>query len=128
MYDLSYGFYVAMGGFVADVSDLHDSLKRVTITAAGIIELARRDQFVDIDARSIADKSKADIFAKGMVMAQLVWLIVNCIGRKVARYPLTLLEIHTCVHVLCALIIYCIWLKVRSFQAYCLEVKICTNE
>lgn len=101
-----------MGGFVADVSELHSSFGRVTITATGIVELARRGQFMDIDARSIADKSKADIFAKGMVMAQLVWLIVNCIGRKVARYPLTLLEIHTCVHVLCALIIYCIWLKV----------------
>lgn len=102
-----------MGGFVADVSELHSSLERVTISVNGILELARLGQFIDIDARSIADKSKADLFAKGMVMAQLVWLIVNCIGRKVARYPLTLLEIHTCVHVLCALIIYCIWFKVR---------------
>lgn len=97
---------------MADVSCLHDTFQRATITAAGIVELARRGQFVDIDARSIADKSKADMFAKVMVMAQLIWLVISCIGRKIARYPLTLLEIHTCVHVLCALIIYAIWLKV----------------
>ena len=101
-----------MGGFVADVSHLHGSLSRVTITPLGIFELATRGQFINIDARSIADKSKADLLAKGLVVMQLIWLVINCIGRKVARYPLTLLEIHTVVHVVCALIIYSLWLKV----------------
>ena len=119
--DLRYGFYVTMGGFVYDVENLCDDLRLVTLTPRGIIALAREGQFVDISTEDIKDKSKADIFTKGLICIQVSWMVIQCIARKAAGYPLTLLEIHTMVHVVCALTIYMLWLKVSSLQMrYCL--------
>ena len=114
--DLRYGFYVAMGGFVYNVENLRDDLSLVTLTPRGIIALAREGQFVDISTEDIIDKSKADIFTKSLICIQVSWIVIQCIARKAAGYPLTLLEIHTMVHVVCALILYVLWWKVSSRQ------------
>lgn len=114
--DLRYGFYVTMGGFVYDVENLADDPSLVTLNPRGIIALARQGQFVDISTEDIEDKSKADIFTKSLVCVQVSWMVIQCIARKAAGYPLTLLEIHTMVHVVCALTIYVLWWKVSSRQ------------
>ena len=95
-----------------DVSKLHDSMTRATVTPEGIITLARAGHFFEVSNNSINDKSKADALGKALVVVQVSWLLVNCIGRKVLGYPLALLEIHTVVHVVCALIMYSFWFKV----------------
>ena len=112
--DLRYGFYVTMGGFVYDVKNLVDDYSLVTLTPLGVIGLARQGQFVDISTEDITDKSKADVFTKSLVCVQVLWMVIQCIAREAAGYPLTLLEIHTMVHVVCALIIYVLWWKVSS--------------
>ena len=114
--DLRYGFYVAMGGLVYEVEKLHDDFPLVTLTPGGIIALARQGQFVDISNEDITDKSKADIFTKSLICIQVLWMVIQCIARKAAGYPLTLLEIHTMVHVVCALTLYVLWWKVSSCQ------------
>ena len=105
-----------MGGFVYDVEDLRDDLSLMTIKPCGIIGLARQGQFVDISNKDITDKSKADIFTKSLICIQVSWMVIQCIARKAAGYPLTLLEIHTMVHVVCALILYVLWWKVSPRQ------------
>ena len=115
--DLRYGFYVTMGGFVYDVKSLYCDLPLVTLTPRGIITLARQGHFIDISTEDITDKSKADIFTKSLVCIQVSWMVIQCIARKAAGYPLTLLEIHTMVHVVCALTIYMLWWKVSSRQS-----------
>jgi hypothetical protein len=109
---MTYGFYVVMGGFVTDIRQLHNKLSRITLTSNWIIMLARKGHFLELSNDAIKDKSKADVLAKCLVIAQVSWLIVNCVGRKVLGLPLTLLEIHTLVHVACALITYALWFLV----------------
>ena len=105
-----------MGGFVYDVENLRDDLSLMTLTPCGIIALARQGEFVDISPEGITDKSKADIFTKTLICIQVSWMVIQCIARKATGYPLTLLEIHAMVHVVCALTLYVLWWKVSSRQ------------
>jgi hypothetical protein len=106
-----YAYYVVMGGFVADIDHLHNSLKRVTITPTGVLFMASEAYFPRIKRSDIQDKSKADILAKGLVCVQVVWTVGQVIERKLASYPLTMLEVHTIVHVVCALLMYGLWIQ-----------------
>lgn len=115
-FDLCYGFYVTMGGFLVDVDKLHNQLSRVTLTPSGVIALANRDRFLDISPKTVSDKSKANIITKALICMQVLWMVVQCIARKAVGYPLTLLEIHTMVHVVCALTLYILWWKVRILR------------
>lgn len=105
-FDLCYGFYVTMGGFLVDVDKLHNKLSRVTLTSRGVIALAKRNRFLDISPKTVSDKSKANIITKALICIQVFWMVVQCISRKAFGYPLTLFEIHTMVHVVCALTLY----------------------
>ena len=102
-----------MGGIALDISKLLDdeNLKRVLPNA--IHFLACEGAFVDIPSAIISDKSKANLLGKGLVCIQVVWFVIQCVARKVAGYPLVLLEINTLVHVVCALLMYVLWWKVR---------------
>ncbi len=51
------------------------------------------------------------MLAKALVVVQVLWLVGQAIERKVAGFPLTLLEIHTMVHVACAVIMYGLWIQ-----------------
>ena len=112
-YDLSYAFYVIMGGFVVDVRDIHDDYKFVSINPTGVELLARNGHFLEMPAEKIADRSKANFLTKLLVCFQVTWMLIQCLARKAAKYPLTLLELHTMVHIICALCIYACWWKVR---------------
>ena len=106
----TYAFYAVMGGFCADVSFMHNTWTRVTITTEGLLFLAENGYFMEIKGDYIRDKSKADLLAKGLVGFQILWLAGQAIERKIAGYPVTLLEIHTLVHVLCAVCMFSLWL------------------
>ncbi len=116
-FSLTYDFYALMGGFVLDVSKLHNTRKYFTLTPNGILHLARRGRFLRVKDDTIDDKSKADLLAKGLVCSQVTWLLVQCVARALAHYPLSLLELHTFIHVLCALGMFCLWLK-KSLDVY----------
>ena len=104
-----------MGGFITrDVRELSDSMEYATLTSKAVLELAREGKFLDISPEVIEDRSKANRVGKGLVCAQVIWFVVQCIARAAAKYPLVLLEVHTMVHVVCALFMYILWWKVRS--------------
>jgi hypothetical protein len=109
------------------VVDLPESV-RSTITPDGIIHLANRGVFPQVSHQTIQDKGKADVLAKILVCFQVSFLViqVSCISRshnirklkccqssarKAGGYPLTLLEAHTLVHVVCALLMYALWFR-----------------
>lgn len=98
-----------MGGFRVDISDIHDQCSQVVINSLGVEFIARAGHFLKMPKEHIADRSKADLLAKSLVCIQVIWMLVQCIARKSAGYPLSLLEIHTMVHVMCALCIYVLW-------------------
>jgi len=110
-FNLTYGFYVIMGGFVVDYHIGHESY-RVTITSNAVTYLAEQGHFLDISPETISDKSKANLIGKALICVQVTWMMTQCIARKLAGYPLSLLEVHTMVHVVCALMLYVFWYSV----------------
>ena len=110
-YNMIYAYYAVMGSFTVDISHLHEKLSRATITTNGILFLAKHGHFLQITVDSIKDKSKADVLAKGLVCVQVLWVVGQTIERKAAGYPITLLEVHTIVHVVCALVLYALWFR-----------------
>jgi hypothetical protein len=107
-----HSFYAGMGGFVAEpvVSPVDGGLsERLTLSARGIAFLARCGHLPNIDKDDIEDKSKADGLAKSLVCVQAGWMVVQVIGRIALGLPVTLLEVNTLGHVLCALVIYLLW-------------------
>ena len=111
-FSLAYCFFVNMGGFVVDAREIDHKHGYLTLTSEAIKKCAERGKFFEIDESEITDKSKADVLAKGLVSLQVTWMLVQCIARKIAGYPLTVLEVHTFVHVFCALVMFGLWMKV----------------
>ena len=100
-----------MGGLAVEVSDIDDRLHSLTLTPSGLLFLAKRGHFIEVSDGDIRDKSKADIFAKGLVILQVSWIALQTISRKAAGYPLSPLEIHTLIHAACASIMYVLWFQ-----------------
>lgn len=106
-------YYATMGGFVANVpcigDDEEEEMRRVTLTPAGIRLLSFAGRLPNIDEAHIRDKSKADWMAKGIVCIQATWMVAQVVGRLIKNLPVSLLEINTCGHVLCAFALYLLW-------------------
>ena len=81
-----------------------------TLTSLGAISLAQLGLLPKMRREEIQDKSKADSLAKSLVCLQASWMILQCIARKAQSLPVTLLEVNTLVHVVCALLMYLFWL------------------
>ncbi len=103
-----------MGGIVTgDVEKIHDNITGpITLTPDAVIEFARNGTFFEISCELISDRSKSNLLGKGLVCMQVIWFLIQCIARAVAGYPLALLEVHTMVHVVCALFMYALWWQV----------------
>ena len=112
-----HSFYAGMGGFVINTKNPEipkseayvPGSPRVTLTVDGIFLLANLGRLPDISIESIEDRSKANNLAKGLVCLQAAWIIVQCIARLASHLPITLLEVNTSGHVICALLIYMLW-------------------
>jgi hypothetical protein len=113
---LTHAFYANMGGLVIDTKSIDGKeyiagSPRLTVTARGAHFLALNGIIPEISESFIEDKSKASSFAKVFACTQGIWLIIQSIARLCYRLPITLLEINTIGHVLCALAIYVFWLR-----------------
>lgn len=93
-----------MGGFYTDVTELHNTQTKMTPSTESLLLMIILDQ--KIPNEDIRDKSKADILAKMLVCIQALWIVFQAFEREVTGYPLALLEVHTIVHVVCALTTY----------------------
>ena len=108
---MSSAFYAIMGGFVVDLSGLHNTRKIVTITPSGLVFLAKCGHFFSVPDKTINDKSKADTFAKIVIGIQVAYVVILVGARKAEGLPITLLELHVFVHVICAATMFLLWLK-----------------
>ena len=115
-FPLEYGFFVVMGGIATeDVAKISNYDERAALTSRAVLHFAREGRFFDIAPAMIADKSKANLLGKGLVCIQVIWFFIQWVTRVAAQYPLALVEVHTVVHVVCALSMYILWWK-ASFQ------------
>ncbi|KAJ4145386.1 hypothetical protein LMH87_004238 [Akanthomyces muscarius] len=115
-----HSFFACAGGFSVELDSLRDAIPplqsaahggtvdekakptRLTLTARGVLFLAENGWLPTVYREEIDDKSKANDLAKATVIIQATWMLVQVIGRLAARLPVTLLEINTVAHVLCA--------------------------
>jgi hypothetical protein len=112
-FSMTYCFYAVMGGFVVDVSDIHDELSLATLQPSSIMRLAKKGHFIKKYARKQSrTRAKPDILAKSLVCLQVSWMVIQCIGRRAVGLPISLLEIHVLFHAACALCLYALWINV----------------
>ena len=129
-FSLEYGFFVVMGGIATeDVAKLwDDENQRWSLVPAAVRQFARDGSFFEISSAMISDKSKANLLGKGLVCIQVIWFFIQWTTRVAAKYPLTLIEIHTVVHVVCALSMYILWWKASLETASKLCIGLSSSE
>lgn len=112
-----HGYYAGLGGFVIDLDsdtasaifNVSSNAQRLTLTPQGLLLLRECGLVPHIEEREIRDKGNSDGLAKAIVCFQAGWLIVQCIARLAYSLPVTLLEVNTIGHVVCAMFIYALW-------------------
>ncbi|KAK3385199.1 hypothetical protein B0H63DRAFT_559864, partial [Podospora didyma] len=67
------------------------------------------ETFFNISRGEILDKSKSNGLAKALVCVQATWFRAQCITRICQALPITLLELSSFGHSVCALVIYVLW-------------------
>ncbi|KAK0732941.1 hypothetical protein B0T26DRAFT_758231 [Lasiosphaeria miniovina] len=73
--------------------------------------LVERGHFITISKQDIEDRSKANLLQEVLVITQVGWMAVQCAVREARGLPISLLELHTLVHAVCAIIMYAFWFK-----------------
>ena len=118
---LIHGFYIVMGGYAFDVSKdtkpriwprKVDRLTPNPIAVLGCLISQDRDLkevLPFLTEEEIWDKSKANGLAKTIVCVQAAWFCTQCIARLGQRMPISLLELNTFAHAICALLVYVLW-------------------
>ncbi|CAN9321326.1 unnamed protein product [Alternaria alternata] len=108
-----HSLYATMGGFVIDTRDLGcDYLpygrERMTLTLKGLEFIANHnpDLLPDLPSSAINDKSKANVFVKTITGIQALWFGIQCITRSTQGLSISLLEMNTAIHAVCALALY----------------------
>jgi hypothetical protein len=108
-FSLTYGYFAIMGISVLYVSSFCDEADRVTLSYNIILRLARRGRYLSLAKQLYLIRAKRTshaVLGKGLACLQICWMLVQCSARKVSTYLFTLLEIHTFVHVVCAVALY----------------------
>lgn len=106
-----------MGGLIFKTNESIENEKNafvsdfpcLTLTARGVALLAKCHLLPDLKEEDLVDKSKADGLAKALACLQVGWMFVQIVARMIAGLPITLLEVNTLGHVICALVIYVLW-------------------
>ncbi|KAI5779650.1 hypothetical protein DFH27DRAFT_489137, partial [Peziza echinospora] len=102
--------YIVMGGIeMKKISNAGDETQ-LTVTPTGAIRLAtwgKLDGIVTI--ANISDKNKADAIAKTIAVSQVLWMVIQCIGRAAVGLPITILEIYTLIRIVFAIAMMIFW-------------------
>ncbi|KAF1926189.1 uncharacterized protein M421DRAFT_68169 [Didymella exigua CBS 183.55] len=108
-WSLSQCYFAVMGGIVIETGAYIADEPHLSITAEGVRLLSFLDKLPKINNGEVRDKSKADDLAKFLVVLQAGWMIIQCIARVAQDLPVTLLEVNTIGHVVCAFALYMLW-------------------
>ncbi|KAH6714664.1 hypothetical protein BKA61DRAFT_481402 [Leptodontidium sp. MPI-SDFR-AT-0119] len=114
----AHSHYALMGGFALDPRGdfdrpFNDSkmYKQLIVTPARIVFLAKYcpDAIPNISVNQINDQSKANGLAKLLICLQATWFCVQCITRLAFNISISLLELNTFAHAICALMLAYLW-------------------
>jgi hypothetical protein len=112
----THSFFAAMGGFVFDTCGekanfLPRNRRRIALTNEGIVYLLKNKPSLmpDISESTIKDKSKGSWFTKLITCLQATWFCAQCFARWSQGISVSLLELNTLAHAICAFLIYFFW-------------------
>ncbi|KAM7218890.1 hypothetical protein V8F06_005770 [Rhypophila decipiens] len=108
---LVHAFYANSGGFVLEAPDYNGPDGRFPISAESVHYLVSRGYMPlpTITKEEIWDKSKADVFAKGLALLQSAWIFIMAIARTAQGLPLTPIELFTLAFVISTVMSYFFW-------------------
>jgi hypothetical protein len=78
----------------------------------GIIEQRVKDGTLSkchFDHTRIEDSGKANNIAKLIITVQILWMVIQCIGRKATGLPVTILEVHVLIQISYSVLAYACW-------------------
>ncbi|KAI4126791.1 MAG: hypothetical protein LQ338_003576 [Usnochroma carphineum] len=75
----------------------------------GVALLAACGYLPKISREDILDKNKSDNVSKLLSVLQALWMLAQILSRLYSKLPITLLEVNTLAHIICATIIYALW-------------------
>ena len=102
---ITHGFFLQMGGMVAD-----NGQTCLTLNRDSFKEYVKKERIsTTITAEEIKDKSKGDVLSKGLVVMQTSWFVIQCIARCINGLPLTELELVTLAFAALNCITYAFW-------------------
>ncbi|KAF2638366.1 hypothetical protein P280DRAFT_83144 [Massarina eburnea CBS 473.64] len=102
-------WFAVMGGVRIETGECIDNSPNLSLTAEGLRMLSFLGRLPDVPENQIKDKSKADGLSKLLVVLQAGWMIIQTLARVQQKLPVTLLEINTMGHVVCAFALYALW-------------------
>jgi hypothetical protein len=87
--------------------------EQLTLTADGVFLLAKYcpEAIPDLSEEQINDQSKTNGVAKFLVCVQALWFCIQCISRLSFGLSISLLELNTFGHSICALMLAFLWWK-----------------
>lgn len=105
--------FAVMGGFAMTTTYTdrhgHEKTIRRLVASEGIMILAKTGHLPAIQVTDVEERSKADLFAKLLVLLQILWFAIQVMARLFQRITVTLLETHSVIHVGCTILLYNIW-------------------
>ena len=105
---MAQAFFAVSGGVAIDISPFWHR-PYITLTPSGIVFLAEIGLLPRLSKQDAQGRSRADAIAKSITCLQASWFFIQGVARVCAGLPLTLLELHTMIHIICALAMYAIW-------------------
>lgn len=69
---MTYAHYATMGGFCVEIGQFSNALTQGILTTKGLLFLADQGYFFELSTETIANKSKANLLAKGLVCLQVL--------------------------------------------------------
>ena len=105
---MNQAFFAVCGGVAIDTSPFWHR-PYTSLTPKGIVLLAEIGLLPRFSEQDAQDRSRADAIAKSISCLQASWFFIQGVARVCAGLPLTLLELHTMIHIICALAMYAIW-------------------
>lgn len=68
-----------------------------------------KPSIIEVNINDVLDKSKSSALATLIICRQVGWMVLQLLGRRVSRLPITLIELHTPIHILVEVIRLWIW-------------------
>ncbi|KAJ7598596.1 hypothetical protein C8J56DRAFT_1039485 [Mycena floridula] len=103
----THGFFFCMGGFVSHSGCPITALEQVRDGSKAAEAFLKDIRAVTED--QIKDKSKGDALSKGLALLQVLWFLVQCIGRQLQHLPITALEIATLAFAVLNIFTWLLW-------------------